>query len=62
MLKTDVDLGDEKVFDELGAIKKSYTMASEHKIHETVTQYEGDVELFDYDNNEYLNDDNLELF
>lgn len=62
MLKTDVDLGDEKVFDELGAIKKSYTMASEHKIHETVTQSDGDVELFDNDDNEDLNDDNLELF
>jgi ABC-type transporter Mla subunit MlaD len=46
--------------DGLNDVKRLYTMASEHKIHEAVTQ--GDVDLFSGEDEQNPDDDNLELF
>jgi hypothetical protein len=49
--------------EDLDSIKNLYTMASEHKIHDKVSQTEGDVNLFTDDEAEPDDDDdNLELF
>ena len=62
MLKSEIDLGDDKTTDEFNAIKNSYTMASEHKIYDTVTRNDGEVDLFGFEEQENDDDDNLELF
>ncbi|MFA5648393.1 MAG: hypothetical protein WC951_08785 [Bacteroidales bacterium] len=62
MLKSEIDLGDDKTTDEFSTIKDSYTMASEHKIYDSVTHNEGEVDLFGFEENESDDDDNLELF
>ncbi|HPF93738.1 MAG TPA: hypothetical protein PLV65_07365 [Tenuifilaceae bacterium] len=60
LLKTEVNFENEEDLEE---IRKTYTMASEHKVHDKITKKaedEGDVDLFDDDTND--DDDNLELF
>jgi hypothetical protein len=60
LLKTEVKLESEEDFED---IRKLYTMASEHKVHDKIAKEsgkEGDVDLFDDDID--TDEDNLELF
>lgn len=62
MLKT--ELSEIAKDEDIESIKSLYTMASEHKIHDKVTQADGDVDLFgdDEPKPDEDDDDNLELF
>ncbi len=60
LLKAEVNFDNEEGFED---IRKLYTMASEHKVHDTITKESSKVsgvELFDDDID--IDDDNLELF
>jgi hypothetical protein len=62
MLKTEIS-SDDSGTEDLDSIKKLYTMASEHKIHDKITHTDGEVDLFSDDENNFEeDDDNLELF
>jgi hypothetical protein len=61
MLRAELNEGEKA--EDLEAIKNLYTMASEHKIHDKVSNTEGDIDLFSDDEPVTdEDDDNLELF
>ncbi len=64
MLRAQVSVENISSSDEINSIKKLYTMASEHIIHDKISQGEGEVDLFDDDSKviDKEDDDNLELF
>lgn len=62
MLRAQVNTESSVADDEVNAIKNLYTMASEHIIHDKVSQGDGDVDLFDEEVKNDEDDDNLELF
>ncbi|MBN1990797.1 MAG: hypothetical protein JW783_15445 [Bacteroidales bacterium] len=55
--------GDQKSAEELDSIKRLYTMASEHEIHQKVIDSDGDVDLFDDNSSSSKKQqDDIELF
>ncbi len=70
MLRAEITQDDSEKEKEYDKIKSQYTMASEHQIHDKITQDQGDVDLFgddDMQDSDQLDntdddDDNLELF
>jgi LysM repeat protein len=62
-LKTEHDANDENRAENLDNIKKRYTMASEHEIHDKLVSSEGDIDLFgDDEPKAEADDDNVEFF
>ncbi|MFP4556688.1 MAG: hypothetical protein ACLFNU_07445 [Bacteroidales bacterium] len=68
MLRAEITQDDSEKEKEYEQIKSQYTMASEHQIHDKITQDQGDVDLFGDDEFDSENadnkedDDNFELF
>jgi hypothetical protein len=62
-LKTEHDALDENRSANLDSIKRRYTMASEHEIHDKLVSPEGDIDLFgEEEPKQEADDDNVEFF